>query len=182
MANRAMGAHRARPSQKRQGDQGEQGADAKAGVGAAGIGHLTQHFQPRTRLFRIEGKHSVRGGRDCLFQRLLPTERPSLLPRLRCELLQPKPLGPPVAHGKTGPLSLAAAAHPHRFPTAGLIAGARIALRIGECLGQQRTGAKGFPPLLGQRPAGDRQNLGSPIRFPGPWKGAAESAGSARPT
>ena len=45
------------------------------------------------------------------------------------------------------------------FPVAGLVTRARISLRIGEALGQERTVAEVFAPVLGQRAQGGAHAL-----------------------
>ena len=100
--------------------------------------------------------------------RVLGRERDGagLRPGLRAEFLHPEPLGPPIGHKIVGPMPAVSRAQADRLPAARLVAGAAVALRIGEALGQKRRVAKLLLPLRGQRPAGRGQSLAGQIRLP----------------
>jgi len=84
----------------------------------------------------------------------------------RIERTQPEALGPVVGHIKISPVPAVACAETDRFPVAGLGAGARRRLRVGEAFGEPRAIAEVFPPLRGQRAQGRPHRLGGEVGRP----------------
>lgn len=83
--------------------------------------------------------------------------------RLGAEFPQPEFFRPLVGDVEIGAMPAVTLAVADGFPIAGLVTSARIRLRIGEALRQQRTIAKGFAPVIGQHTQGRPHRLGRQI-------------------
>jgi len=110
-----------RPAQERHRHDAQERADAEAGVFAARVGRVAQHFPQAAPLLLVERQHAM-GGRDA-GTRLLGGERDGahFRPSPRAEFLHPEPFRTLVGHKIIRAMPAAACAHAHGFPAAGLV-------------------------------------------------------------
>ena len=145
--------------EERHRDQRQHGPDAEARVFGAGIGGLLQHLEKREQLRLVHRQHPGRRRDEPLAAVGRHLARTQVGAGARVERERPQPLRAARWRRKNRRDAGCNRRCTHRLPVAGLVSGARIRLRLGEALGQERAVAEGLRPALRQGAQGGGEGL-----------------------
>ena len=154
-------------TEQAEGDHAQHGADGVLAVSLARIGHGSQGLRQGLELGGGDGQRcSFAGGFPCGMGWIkLPGIEP--FAAVWPQRFDPELLGPFVRNIELSTLAAVALGEAERGPACGFIAGASVALDVGESLTEQGLVAKVLVPVLGQRTHGMGQCFAGEIGPPG---------------